>query len=540
MTSCPTFRPSIQVQFPTTWFKRVLILIAMFLFSTPAWAHEYAGSTPSKPLGDLVARVVAPVRVEGSPATIFFDIEVSNVGAKQVKGRLLAKPFLLTAVYDKDSAHAPDGFVLPTRMLKINKLDPGGRLQFAYEGLVPQAPKADYLIAVIIDSDDRIHESDEENNVSDLSPAGTFSGSPVSAAPLGAVPSRALDLYPGVSGAVSVFQARAYHTLRTIKSGRGRVNSKSLWARFMAVSLESGKVYTLPYEYDEDTGHVEIEKQFYALFWEPELAADGSRIEVDYYYQDPSVADLPRGEYLFLALLDSHDRFAETNEANNLDITPFTVSPLEFSEYPAAWFVMRQGEIVSAPHVARMSNASSGPISWTASVSSPGPHWLIVDPLSGTIPSGGGFGPSLKAVAAGLSPGEYRADVTFTPTGYENAALSVPARLFIHGQSAPVIAVSKTDLHIITRQEVHPPTEEFEIRNTGDAILKWEVQPDQGWLSVGPLAGELAPGMSQRIAVQVHPEGLTPTYYETYEACILISSNARDGHVPVMVELEIT
>jgi hypothetical protein len=452
--------------------------------------------------------------------TLTLDLEVESLCPVSVDVKL--KPFLLV----DDRGAGFDGIVLETSDLTA-ELRSGRVVSTSITSRLPPLSSSplEYLAAVILDSTMVLTEADELNNVTQLLPIGEVhaEGRPFSTG---------YDLYTEIRGEVTSGDLGAEHSLRTIRRGTMDYPSELLFARYMAADTENRRVYTLPYDM------VHVEKQFYALAWNSEVDWAGNPIGVDYYWQAPSYRHVPNGNYTFLTLIDSHDLIDEVNESNNLDVHPFTLSPLELVAYPNTWFVTTEGGPAPPSATVRIRNPEFTALGYSVSFP-PGTSWLRVMPSTGTVGFGATVPLTVTVDPTGLIPGAYRAYMAIASPGYEAFPIVIPVYFFVHGDTAPTIAASPSSLSFEAGIDVHPPSQDITIVNDGDAPLEFEIKQtvevlaatvDPAWLSVAPTDGVVPAGGSRVLRVLPHPDGLPRG---TYRGTVNIHSNAA-GPAPAI------
>lgn len=471
---------------------------------------------------DLTGQLVGAT-VGGTPGeeTIELTLEVESLCPASVD--VMLKPFMLV----DDRSAGFDGIVLETSALSA-ELRSGHVVATTIESrLPPLSPSPlEYLVAVILDSTMVLAESDELNNVTQLFELGEIHAE-------GTPPAAGYDLYTEIAGEITSSGLGAEHSLRTIRQGpRIEYPSSDLFARYMAADVENRRVYTLPYDM------VHVEKVFYALAWNPETDSLGRPIEVDYYWQAPSYRHVPNGNYTFLTLIDSHDLIDEGDEYNNLDVHPFTLSPLELVEYPSTWFVATEGGPAPAATTVRIRNPEFTSLGYSVAFP-PGASWIRVMPSTGTVGFGATATLNVSVDPTGLIPDAYRGYMAIGSPGYEAYPIVVPVYLFVHGDTVPAIAASPAALDFTAPVDVHPTPQDITIVNDGTAPLEFEVRQtvevaagtiDPAWLSVAPTDGVVGPGGSQIIRVIPHPDGLPRG---TYRGTVRINSSAP-GAQPVI------
>ena len=497
------------------------LMISLSVLQSLSFVHEEAHPLT---LPDLHGSIVGPVRFDWVPGfgdKILFSIQITNSGSALPLTNIYVKPFLLP--FPDANGDAPwDGIVLPLKRYPL-ALGSGNSVVVSYSGTLPKLKLGRYWVAAVIDSKNLVEEDNELNNVTD----GLDIGRSVSQ-PHAPPPSRLLsDLYSEIDGEIVTENGGAAHTLRTIVQGARipEAQSENLWVRFMLADLATGRLYTLPHEEGQ------AEKQFFGLYWQRE----GTKW-VDYYYQEPSIQGIGIGRYTFLTLMDSHDNFSEPNEANNLDAYPLLIPPFEIVDHPKeVWLVKKSNELVPPEQTIRIRNVYSSPVLWSASV----PNWLVTDPSSGEIGAGADIPVTVRMASVALLPGTYTTSLRFVvPSGtLQNAALTVPVALYIHGTTTPQLLVSPPRLESSAPAGQHPPELSLSVANTGNATLYWMAWQDEDWITiVKPFSRRVLPAGTQTAKVIIHPEGLLPGIHVGH---ILIFNNASNSPTVVEVQFQV-
>jgi len=178
-----------------------------------------------------------------------------------------------------------------------------------------------------------------------------------------------------------------------------------------------------------------------------------------------------------------------------------------------------------------------GPAPWgeveayTIIVTPPDPDWLMVSPLSGTIFPGSQDSIALDFNSAGLSPGDYNAELVITSNDLINPVVEVPVTLTVLDIiEDPIISVVPDSLSF----EVYTDSlamDIMEIANMGEGILDYSMTIEyvaevgfgkDSWLSVDPVSGSVGPGDADEIDIIIDAAGLEEG---NYLANINIASN---------------
>jgi len=139
-----------------------------------------------------------------------------------------------------------------------------------------------------------------------------------------------------------------------------------------------------------------------------------------------------------------------------------------------------------------VSNAGTGGLSWTASVSTAtGGNWLAIAPASGAS----GTSVQVTVSSAALAVGAYSGTITITSSspGISNSTVTIPVSLLVRS-TVPTIAVTPASLTFSAPPGgAAPPAQTVSLVNAGASVLNWTatVTTASGgnWLMVTPLAG---------------------------------------------------
>ena len=139
-----------------------------------------------------------------------------------------------------------------------------------------------------------------------------------------------------------------------------------------------------------------------------------------------------------------------------------------------------------------VSNAGTGGLSWTASVSTAtGGNWLSMAPASGAS----GTSVQVTVSSAALAVGAYSGTITITSSspGISNSTVTIPVSLLVRS-TVPTIAVTPASLTFSAPPGgAAPPAQTVSLVNAGASVLNWTatvITASSGnWLLVTPLAG---------------------------------------------------
>lgn len=167
-----------------------------------------------------------------------------------------------------------------------------------------------------------------------------------------------------------------------------------------------------------------------------------------------------------------------------------------------------------------ISNIGKGSLNWEISVSK---GWLTVNPQSGTI-TDESQEVTVIVDRSGLSPGSYGGIISITSNGGDqsvNVSMGVP--------HPPKLKVVPNTLNF----ETSLTTLTFNIINSGDGTLIWDISEDVAWLELSNYSGTTTTETDQ-IEVIVDRKGL-PREPGTYGGTITISSATDTSVVEVTV-----
>jgi hypothetical protein len=507
---------------------------------------------------DLKPTIASPIRTIQRPfqhrARERIAVRIDNATPCDATGRIGIKPLLLPAadvVPHGDHTHpAGDGVVLPTTFADIDI--PGGEGRVVTVGArLPPLQTQTWRLTAIVDSTQAIAETDELNGVADLVSAGYFGverGNPTETG---------VDFTSSIRGALAKQAGGVADTLglHSRPQPSFALDSRDVGTRFLLADVKTGKIYTLMYSYakpcapDCDDGLTcdiaqgvcvdaggqpvpEIDKQYYAIGWAPDLDDLGRNIVTDIYWQAPrfTYADgapfVPPGNYRFLTVMDEWDRVPEYDESNNVDSVPFTLAPLEIVGFPNTWFVSTPIAPQPPDVTAMLLDSYSAALDFTVDVPA-GATWLHVTPASGNLDIDQQTPLAFSVDRTGLSPGVYHADVTITAAGFPAFPVVVPVAFYVYATDVPAISIAPDTLDFQTSVGVHPPPQDVTLSNPGNLPLDWEAWPEVPWISVSPNNGSGPAGYSEQVALIIHPEGMQPG--GPYVGKVQVFSSAPDG-----------
>ena len=159
-------------------------------------------------------------------------------------------------------------------------------------------------------------------------------------------------------------------------------------------------------------------------------------------------------------------------------------------------------------------------------------------PMSGTVAPGDSAEITVK-VAAAYPMGNYQAALKISHNA-SGGIVEIPLNLQILSPGQPDITVSPQSIADTLTQ--NGPTQQhlLEISNSGNTVLLFTVRDsvdtDSNWIQLSPTYGNVMPGESKTIQVDLNPAGLLPN--NTYNGWIVVLSNDPDSpviQIPVQV-----
>jgi len=195
-------------------------------------------------------------------------------------------------------------------------------------------------------------------------------------------------------------------------------------------------------------------------------------------------------------------------------------------------FTAVEGGSNPAPETLDIWNSGVDTLHWTLSDDA---DWLSEDPTSGSS-TGDHDWVSVLVDSAGMSAGDYSADITINATGAGNSPQKVPVSLHIStAAAAPVISFSPKSLSFTAGEEdSNPANETLEIWNSGVDTLHWTLSDDAAWLSENPTSGS-STGERDTVVLSVDITGMSDGAYST--SITITASGASNSPQTVPVAL---
>ena len=244
--------------------------------------------------------------------------------------------------------------------------------------------------------------------------------------------------------------------------------------------------------------------------WLSENPTSGSSTgELDTVTVSVDVAGMSAGDY----------SASITIMAGGADNSPWTVpvslhisssmSQISFSPASLSFTAVRGGSN-PASETLDIWNSGVGRLDWSLSDDA---AWLSENPTGGSS-IGEHDTVAVRVDIAGMSDGDYSADITINATGAGNSPQTVPVSLHI-GTAAPVISFNPESLSFTAGEGgSNPANETLEIWNSGVDTLHWTLSDDAAWLSENPTSGS---SMTERdtVVLSVDITGMSDGAYST-------------------------
>jgi uncharacterized protein (TIGR03437 family) len=205
-----------------------------------------------------------------------------------------------------------------------------------------------------------------------------------------------------------------------------------------------------------------------------------------------SSAGLPAGTYTgTIAITSSSADVTNSPQTVSVTLTVSAVTPAIGVTASSLSFTTDVGGNPPAQSFT-VSNAGTGGLSWTASVSTAtGGNWLSITPTSGAA----GTSVQVTVSSAAMAAGAYSGTITITSSspGIANPTLTIPVSLLVRS-TTPTSAVTPASLTFsATPGGAAPPAQTVSLQNAGAGVLNWTatVTTASGgnWLIVSPLSG---------------------------------------------------
>ncbi len=148
------------------------------------------------------------------------------------------------------------------------------------------------------------------------------------------------------------------------------------------------------------------------------------------------------------------------------------------------------------------------------------------------VPDTGGWESwgNLNAGEIYLSEGWHKLRVVIAAAGFNFDQIDISLQT-----TNPVLSVAPSSLSISAKEGVAPPSQSFQVWNSGAGTLNYQIETNVSWLSVSPTSGSSG-GERDTITVQADTSGMTTG---TYNGVISVISDATNGTENIGVTLTI-
>jgi len=187
---------------------------------------------------------------------------------------------------------------------------------------------------------------------------------------------------------------------------------------------------------------------------------------------------------------------------------PVAATPLICCNLKNFTFSATEGGSNPADQTLEISNSGIGTINWTLSDDVP---WLSEGPTSGSS-TGEHDTAAVSVDIAGMSPGNYSANITITAAGAINSPWTVPVSLQISSAASEISFNPESLSFTAVEGGSNPGNETLEIWNSGTGTLNWSLSDDAAWLSENPTSGS-STGEHDTAAVSVDITGMSAGDY---------------------------
>ncbi|HKF35256.1 MAG TPA: hypothetical protein VKB35_00020, partial [Ktedonobacteraceae bacterium] len=214
-------------------------------------------------------------------------------------------------------------------------------------------------------------------------------------------------------------------------------------------------------------------------------------------------------------------------------VTPAATAALGLSP-GSLQFTVAQGQTNPPSQMLTVRNAGAGTIFWQASISAAAASWLSLNPMGGTIAAARSAQVTVAVNSAGLSPGNYTAQIAVTATGSSgNQVQGSPQKALVTLTilSGCSLQVSPVSLSFVARPPLsNPPGQDLVLNVVGTCsrTFTWTASVNAGsqkWLVLSAPAGS-AGAAGSTIVVSVKVKTLLPGLYNGQ---ITITAIGRGG-----------
>ena len=201
----------------------------------------------------------------------------------------------------------------------------------------------------------------------------------------------------------------------------------------------------------------------------------------------------------------------EANTNKEVNFTLHAAQPAQLLISPTN---LNFGQTVYNLNIA-VNNGGDEELSWQVTSNQ---SWLTTFPTTGTTTSEEDQ-VTVTVNRAGLGVGNYTGNLSFTSNGGD---FNVPVQMEV----TPIVLIVNP-LSLDFGEEETELT--FEISNTGNGTLNWELTLNQNWITANPTSGSLT-NNNETVIVNVDRAGLAP---DTYNGSISITSNGGNQDLAV-------
>ena len=246
-------------------------------------------------------------------------------------------------------------------------------------------------------------------------------------------------------------------------------------------------------------------------FGEPGVGFDkGTSFSVLYKVTVPDYACA--GKHTFDGFLEyyvgSGGPYSENITGDSEVEVPVAATPLICCNLKNFTFSATEGGSNPADQTLEISNSGVGTINWTLSDNA---GWLSENSTSGSS-TGEHDTVAVSVDIAGMSPGNYSANITITADGAINSPWTVPVSLQI-SSAASEISFNPESLSFTAVEGGSNPAEKMlQIWNSGNGTLNWTLTDDAAWLGENPTSGS-STGEHDTVAVSVDITGMSAGDY---------------------------
>ena len=187
-----------------------------------------------------------------------------------------------------------------------------------------------------------------------------------------------------------------------------------------------------------------------------------------------------------------------------------------------------------------LQNTGGAALDWTAAAAQ---AWVTVSPTAGNLAAGAmvTVTVSINAGANGLAAGAHNDTVTFTNTTNAAGNTTRPVSLTVTGAGAlAVTPATGFTPNGNVGGPFTPSSQAYTLQNTGSAPIDWTAAATQAWVTVSPLAGNLAAGAMATVTVSINA-GANSLVAGVYNDTVTFTNTTNaDGNTTRPVSLSVT